>query len=633
MPLPLDSSKKRALTVCLVAFLASLALVGAARHFGALQEVELSAYDAMLRLRTPAPVDPRIVIIHETEADLRRFGHPLPDAFLAGVFEQLEKQRPAAIGIDKYRDIAVPPGTAELDAVLRKYKNIVWIFRFGANTTLIPPPEPLKGTDQAGFSDLVDDPGGTMRRGLLFLDDGKTAYNSLALGLALRYLKSKGVGLGGVAGSDDAVQLGRSRLDPLQTDDGAYADADVGGFQILLDYRSMPQPFATHSLSDLVDGKVSGLEGKIVIIGANAESLGDQVYTPFSKGRGARDRISGVELHGHIASQLLRLGLGESRPMRAWNEKTQLLYASLWCALGLLVFIARRISVYLIACLVGAGVIFGISLWALDRQDLWVPFVPALAGFLMTATMAIAGRAALEHKERQLVMSLFGKYVSPDVARDIWQRKDEIFAGGGLKPVALTATVLFSDIRGFTPISERLGALGLAHWLEVYMRGMSQGILDRQGMIDKYIGDAIMALFGVPIARTSRDEIAADALHAVQAALIMRSTLRALNEQWEAKGEPTAGTRIGIHTGELIACSIGTADRLEYAVLGDVVNTAARLEGFPAKGDEPLPECRILISAATRELVKDHIKTEPVGELALKGKSETVFVYSVVEAG
>lgn len=392
----------------------------------------------------------------------------------------------------------------------------------------------------------------------------------------------------------------------------------------------MPQPIESHTLSDAVDGKVQGLKGKIVLIGANAESLGDQVYTPFSKGRGARDRISGVELHGHITSQLVRLALGESRPIVAWSLNAQLAYAALWCALGLFFFMSRRMWVVIAGAALGILVVVAISAWSLDERNVWMPLVPALAGFLLTVASVVAMRLTLEHRERVLVMSLFSRHVSPAVAREIWERKDEIVGGRGLKPVALTASILFSDIRGFTPISEKLGPMGLAQWLEVYMRAMSQPTLDCNGLISKYIGDAIMALFGVPVPRVSREAIAADALNAVRAAMGMREALKRLNEQWQANGEPSAGTRIGIHTGEVITCSIGTADRQEYTVLGDVVNTAARLESFPVSDDEPPPECRILISAVTRELVKDQVQTEPVGELVLKGKSEKVYVYRVV---
>lgn len=608
----------------------AFALVAGARCFGALQEIELAAYDAMLRLRTPAPVDTRIVLIHETEADLRRFGHPMPDEVLARAIEQIESQQPAVVGVDKYRDIAVPPGTQALDTALRKYPNLLWIFTFGANAAVVPPPPALKDTDRVAFNDLVVDSGGIVRRALLSQDDGRTPYPSLALALALRYLQPRGIGIEPEPGSEEALRLGRSRLEPLHPNDGAYNRVDAAGFQILTDYRSMPRPIESHTLSDLLDGKVTGLTNRIVLVGANAESLGDQFYTPIGKRDAVDPRISGVELHAHITSQLVRLALGEARPLVAWGRPAQLWYAALWCALGVLLFRTQRVGLLLTSVVAGAAFIAAFSIWALTTQSIWIPLVPALAGFLLTSALAIAVRAALERRERALVMNLFAKHVSPAVAREIWERKDELLASGGLKPVALTTSILFSDIRGFTPISEKLGPLGLSRWLNVYMRDMSQAIIDQHGLIRQYVGDAIMAVFGAPVARTSRDEIAQDALNAVRAAIAMRETLKRLNAEWAARGEPTAGTRIGVHTGDVITCTIGTADRLEYAIVGDVVNTTARLESYPARPGEALPECRILISAATRELVKDHVPTEAFGELTLKGKTERVFVYRVV---
>ncbi|HEX2825961.1 MAG TPA: adenylate/guanylate cyclase domain-containing protein [Burkholderiales bacterium] len=625
----LDAAARGALLLCAAAFACAFAIVAAGRWLGLFQELELAAYDAMLRARTPAPADRRIVLIHETEADLRRFGHPLSDAMLAQAIDTIEAQGPAAVGIDKYRDTPVGPGTAELDAVLKKHANLVWIFLFGTQGALVPAPAALRDTDKVGFNDTIDDPGGVIRRALVFLDDGKTTYPSLALGLALKYLQPRGVSVGPAPASEQAIQLGKIRLDPLGPDDGAYAGADAAGFQILRDYRSMPLHFETHTLADLIDGKVQGLGGKVVIFGANAESLGDQFYTPYSKGRAARERISGTELHGHITSQLIRLGLGESRPVVPWHRDAQLAYAALWCALGVLLFAVQRMTLVVLGGIAGVVVIAGISVWALAAHDLWIPLVPAVFGFVLTAGLAVSMRAALERRQRALVMNLFSKHVSPAVAREIWARKEELVGGGSLKPVSLTASMLFSDIRGFTPISEKLGPLGLARWIEVYMRAMSQPILDNDGLIRQYIGDAIMALFGVPVPRTTQEAIRRDALNAVRAAIGMRAALRELNARWAANGELTAGTRIGIHTGDIVTCSVGTAHRTEYTVLGDAVNTAARLESFPSNPDEPLPECRILISAATRELVKDEIDTEPVGELTLKGKTEKVFVYRV----
>ena len=305
------SSTRRALALCAGAFTLSLAIVGGARLTGLLQEPELASYDMLLRMRSASCADPRVVLVSETEADLRRFGHPWSDAFLTELLTTLARQRPAVIGVDKYRDIPVPPGTAELDQLLRQTQNVVWIFRFGSGASLIPPPAALRDTDRAAFNDVVDDPDGVVRRALLFLDDCKTAYQAFALALALQYLKPQGIALGPVAGRDEALQLGKSVLAPLERDQGAYARVDTAGFQMLVDYRCRPA-FATHSVADVIDGKIGGLEGKAVIVGARAESLGDFLYTPLSKGPNAGERVTGADLHATVVSQLVRLASGEA---------------------------------------------------------------------------------------------------------------------------------------------------------------------------------------------------------------------------------------------------------------------------------------------------------------------------------
>jgi CHASE2 domain-containing sensor protein/class 3 adenylate cyclase len=622
-----DRSRRRALLFYSAAFLLVTAIVLSARYAGALQELELSAYDAMLRLDPPRRIDERLVLVEETEADLQRFGHPLSDELLATLLDRLLQHGPAAIGMDKYRDISVPPGSAALQDTLRRHKNVFWIFRFGPQGPAAP--EPLRGTSQAAFSDFAPDAGGVMRRAVLFMDDGKETYTSLATAMSLEYLKRHGLGLGPADGDPDAVQLGRSRLAALNDNDGGYRGADMGGFQILLDYRANGERIRRYTLSEVMEGKADDLRNRIVVFGTNAESMPDHFYTPYSKGDAGRP-ISGTELHAQIAGQLVRFALGESRPLRVWPEARQLLYAVFWIALGIATFKARSLALYLVVCVAGVVAIVAASTGALATQALWVPVVAPLAGFALSASSARAVRAALEHGDRVILMSLFSRHVSDDVAEEIWNRREELLSVGRLRPVELTVTILFSDIRGFTPISEKLGPLKLSVWLDEYMNEMSQAIIARGGLIRQFVGDAIMAVFGAPIPRESTDAIAKDAAGAIDAAVAMREVMAKLNDDWAARGQPTAGTRIGVHTGKVIACTIGTAVRLEYALVGDVVNTAARLEGYPAEPGQALPECRILVSGVTRDLIGERVRTEWVGELSLKGKSEKVPVFRVI---
>jgi adenylate cyclase len=175
-------------------------------------------------------------------------------------------------------------------------------------------------------------------------------------------------------------------------------------------------------------------------------------------------------------------------------------------------------------------------------------------------------------------------------------------------------------------------------WLNSYMETMARLVMDHGGVVDKFIGDAVMAVFGVPVARRSAQEIQRDAQAAARCALQMRGELARFNARWSGKGLPAIGMRIGLHTGELISGSLGSSERMEYTVIGDTVNTASRLESFKLAPGESPPEalaeerdgaCRILAGDATVRLLGEGFEVAPVGEVRLKGKDQPVRVYSL----
>src|SRR5204862_2785439 len=179
------------------------------------------------------------------------------------------------------------------------------------------------------------------------------------------------------------------------------------------------------------------------------------------------------------------------------------------------------------------------------------------------------------------------------------EQREEFLAGQRPRSQKLTATVLFTDLKGFSTTSENLEPALLLDWLNEYMEAMATAIMSHQGVIEKYIGDGIMAVFGVPLARTVPEEIRQDARNAVRCALAMRTTLLQLNAGWKERGLPVSGMRIGIHTGPLVAGSLGSSDRQEFTVIGDTVNIASRLESFDKDWmdpESPADDCRILIS-------------------------------------
>jgi adenylate cyclase len=214
------------------------------------------------------------------------------------------------------------------------------------------------------------------------------------------------------------------------------------------------------------------------------------------------------------------------------------------------------------------------------------------------------------------VRSNFERYFAPNVAADIAQQDGAIRLGGERR----TVTVLFSDIRGFTTMAESMGPDAVAHLLSEYFSEMVEVIFEHGGTLDKFIGDAVMALWGAPI---SHDD---DPDRALQAALAMQQAIDDLNCQWAAAGRPEIGVGIGISHGEVFAGNIGSHRRLEYTVLGDAVNVAARLCAEAGPGE-------ILVSEALLRVVRAPVDYEFLPELGLKGKSQVVQVYRVRGGG
>jgi len=184
---------------------------------------------------------------------------------------------------------------------------------------------------------------------------------------------------------------------------------------------------------------------------------------------------------------------------------------------------------------------------------------------------------------------------------------------------SLKVTILFTDIRSFATISERMDPQQLEGLLNEYFTEMVAIVMQEDGVVDKYIGDAIMAVFGAPVPNPQ------DAVHAVRAAVRMRGALESLNLRLVERGIPALRTGIGIHTGEVVAGNIGSEKRMEYTVIGDPVNVASRLE--TSTKDLGVD---VLISQDTFELTKDIIETRPVREILVKGRAQSVMTYEVL---
>ncbi len=218
-------------------------------------------------------------------------------------------------------------------------------------------------------------------------------------------------------------------------------------------------------------------------------------------------------------------------------------------------------------------------------------------------------------KERDFVKDTFGKYMSKQVADEILRNPESITLGGKKQEV----TILFSDIRGFTPFAEGRPPEEVISHLNEYMSAMVDVVIKYEGIVDKFIGDAIMALYGSPIRRDD------DPLRAVRTALEMQQRLVDLNRTWEAQGKHPFKIGIGINTGEVIVVNIGDILKMEYTVIGDNVNIASRIEGLTKDY-----ECPIIISQSTYDRVKNHVRVRKLETTIMKGKSQAVEIYELL---
>jgi adenylate cyclase len=216
-------------------------------------------------------------------------------------------------------------------------------------------------------------------------------------------------------------------------------------------------------------------------------------------------------------------------------------------------------------------------------------------------------------RERDRLRDTFGRYVTRQVAEHLL--KGNVNLGGELVPV----TVLFSDIRSFTTISETMEPRALLDFLNEYFSGMVESVMLHHGVVDKFIGDAIMAVFGAPVPHPD------DPLHAIKAALEMRARLEKLNDTFRARGLPELRTGIGLHSGEVVAGNMGHTQRMEYTVIGDAVNLASRLEGMTKE-----LKCDVLLSEDLYRHVEKHVETEPLHKIKVKGREREVMVYRLI---
>lgn len=603
------------------------------RQMGALARLELAALDALFRSRWPDGPDPRILLVAIDEASIQALQRwPWSDGLFADLVEKIAAGQPAAIGLDKYFDIPTGdgcrplpdpgcPDRLRLQRAVNRAANVVAVSFLAIRPQDIPVPFPQDFTNAwDAFSNLPIDGGGVVRRALLAAD-----YGSFGLTLANLYLQHRGLPPYTLTG--DRLRSGRVVVPRFTTNFGGYHQEDDAGYQTLISFRGAPGTFRQIAAADILQGKVNPniFRDRIVMIGAMAPSVKDNFPTPYET---EGQTMYGVEVHANIVSQLVAAVI-EKRPLlRVWPEFWEGVWLGAWALMGGVTALTtakvqqKLLGLTLMATLAGGSTV--VLFWA----GWWVPTLGAILGAVLTHGLVLACELSQEQADRSVLMRLFAQHVSRELAENIWQNRESFLSEGRIVGREMFVTVLFTDMRNFSTAAEMQQPHETLDWLNTYLGAIAEEVIAQGGMVDKYIGDAVMAVFGVPLPSLSEAEWKRDACRAVTAAIDMAHKLDRLSREWIAQGLPETVTGIGINSGRAIAGSLGSAERLEYSSIGDAVNVAARLESLNKEVDGgPL---HILISEDTYRLLDDRFQIELAGHCRLKGRTTETVVYRVL---
>lgn len=477
-----------------------------------------------------------------------------------------------------------------------------------------------QGARGLGHVAIALDPDGAMRRQLLLVQHEGRLYPSLSLAAALA---AKGLTTSDLTVGDREAVAGPLRV-PLDKDwrlpiwynggPGTYSPVwEAGGRR----YRGYNYAQILGSLHQLDQGEEPLLspalfKDKIVLVGVTAEGLHDVFTTPFSGGSdesgGNLGKMAGVEIHAHVIDDLLHNRY--LRPTPGWMN---VMLAAVLAAVAIGAVLYSRLWV---AAAIATGSILA-YLWAAQlvfAGRLQLPVVGVALSWAAAFALGLGYQYWVEGREKKQVKETFSRFVSKDVYQELMDDPRAADLGGR----RATVTVLFSDLRGFTAMSEGRQPEEIVSQLNEYFSAMVEVVFANQGTVDKFVGDMIMALFNTPLS----DEHHAD--HAVRCAVEMNRRLDEMNLRWKAEGKPELAQGIGVNSGEMVAGVVGADTVRSYTVIGDNVNLGARLESLCKTY-----KAEIIISEFTRALLKEEYPMQELGDVLVKGKSKPVKIYRV----
>ncbi|MDX8406857.1 MAG: adenylate/guanylate cyclase domain-containing protein, partial [Mariprofundaceae bacterium] len=453
-----------------------------------------------------------------------------------------------------------------------------------------------EAADTAGFFNFFPDADGTVRRVPLIVELEGFIYPSLDL-------QTLRVALGW---PELSARIGPLGVDEVRLGEHVIPTDRSGG--MLLNHYGPGRTFTHVSAAEVLAGRADPgiFRDAIVLLGVTAVGVYDYRPSPFDSA------FPGVEGHAAAISNILNHEEIKRPQMMGVIELFSVLLFSLLC--GRLVLrsgpVMQSISIFGIPMLLVL-----ISFWLFAVYGIWVKITYLLFGSLLAAVPTTLLEYVVESRRRMFIHDAFSHYLAPKVVENLSKNPEQLKLGGEEREVS----AFFSDIAGFSTFSEKLEPEALVHFLNLYLTAMSDIILAHGGTIDKYEGDAIIAFFGAPV------DMPDHATRCVLAALEQQATLSALRLQWAEEGYPKVHIRIGINSGPMVVGNMGTATRMNYTMMGDHVNLAARLEGVNKAYRTP-----ILISRDTYDLVRDEVAARFVDRVRVVGRKKPVDIYQPI---
>ena len=628
--------------------------------------LENYVYDMKLKLTMPGYPDPRVVIVDIDEKSLQEQGHwPWPRNKVAKLvdllfdhyqidvlgFDILFAERDESSGLKSLEALAQTElsGNPSFNSTLNrlrpqlnydqvfadslKNRRVVLGYYFrsereqGSSVGTLPKPVLARGSfDPAGISALpatafaanlpelqtnaagggffsfpLVDNDGKFRRIALLQEYQGSIYEVLGLAVARLHMQEPKIDFHYGFGARGARALESLKISARQS---IPVDADVAA---LIPFRGPKKSFSYISASDVLNGTVppQTLRKAIVLIGSTAPGLMDLRTTPVG------DVYPGVEMHANLIAGIIDDNIKERPDNSSDFEFWPLLLVGL--LLACLLPSLKPMGATMLSLAVMAALLAGnVTAWQFNNFDLPLASIVVLAAALFLFNMAY-GYFVEDHGKR-LLTGLFGQYVPPELVDEM--AKDP--GAYSLEGESRELTVLFSDVRGFTTISEGLDPSQLTQLMNEYLTPMTHVIHQHRGTIDKYMGDAIMAFWGAPVHDDQH------ARHALLAGMEMNVKLEGLQEHFKARGWPPIRIGVGLNTGEMTVGNMGSEFRLAYTVMGDAVNLGSRLEGLTKEYG-----VQIMVSEFTRAAVPDFVYRE-LDRVRVKGKDRPVGIFEPI---